>query len=255
MIERYRKYKFLFTELVKRDFKIKYKRTILGILWSMLSPLLQLMVMALVFTQFFGRTVNHYIIYLFCGNLVFNFFKEATTNGMKALETNSKIFTKVNVPKYLFLLSKNVESVINFGLSLIIFFIFVAADGVPFTWKFPLLLYPICTLMIFNIGIGLILSALYMFFKDIQYLYNIFTMIVMYTSAIFYTLDAYSASAQMAFYINPVFCHIAYFRQIVLEGIIPSPMVHLLCLGYALVALFFGFFMYKKYNYRFIYYV
>ena len=102
--------RFLFEELVKRDFAKKYKRTILGMLWSVLGPLMTLGVMALVFTQFFGRSMEHYIIYLFCGNLLYNFFKESTSTGMTALYDNSGIFSKVNVPKYMFLLSKNVSA-------------------------------------------------------------------------------------------------------------------------------------------------
>ena len=111
-----KKYQFLFEELVKRDFKQKYKRTVLGMAWSILSPLLQLLVMSVVFTQFFGRTQAHYTIYLFCGNPVFNYFKESTSTGMFSLMSNSGIITKVNVPKYMFLLSKNVSSLLNFGL-------------------------------------------------------------------------------------------------------------------------------------------
>ena len=98
-------YQFLFSELVKRDFKKKYKRTILGMAWSVLSPILTLIVMALVFTRVYGRNTPHYIIYLFCGNLVFSYFNDAVTQGMTSLMGNASIFTKVNVPKYLFLLS------------------------------------------------------------------------------------------------------------------------------------------------------
>ena len=92
-------HQYLFEELVKRDFKKKYKRTVLGMVWSLLSPLIMLLVMRLVFTQFFGRTTPHYTIYLFCGNLVYSFFSESTTQGMTSLLSNASIFTKVNVPK------------------------------------------------------------------------------------------------------------------------------------------------------------
>jgi len=171
MLNKIRKYKFLFEELVKRDFKKKYKRTVLGILWSLLSPLLTLLVMRIVFTEFFGRTTNHYTTYLFAGTLVFSYFSDATNQGMSSLVDNAGIFTKVNVPKYLFLLSKNVSSLINFGLTFLIFLGFCLLDGIAFHWKFLLLVYPIVCLVFFNIGVGSILSALYVFFKDIQYLY------------------------------------------------------------------------------------
>lgn len=252
---RIKKHQFLFSELVKRDFKKKYKRTILGMLWSILSPLLQLIVMAIVFTKFFGRNTEHYIIYLFSGNLIFSFYKESTNGGMHALMSNANIIKKINVPKYLFMLSKEVSSCINFGLTLIIYFIFVAVDGIPFSFRFFLLLFPIACLLIFNIGVGFILSALFVIFKDIQYLYDIFTQLLMYLSAIFYTVDSYSENVQKLFFCNPVYVYITYFRQVVIDGIIPSAFIHLLCIGYAMAVLIFGMVIYKKYNYKFMYYL
>lgn len=255
MIQKLKQHQFLFEELVKRDFKKKYKRTVLGMAWSMLSPLLMLLVMRLVFTQFFGRNMEHYTTYLFCGNLVFAYFNESTTQGMQSLWGNASIFKKVNVPKYMFLFSRNVQTLINFGLTLIIFFIFCMIDGITFTWKFGLLIIPIIGLALFNVGVGLILSALFVFFKDMQYLWSVFTQILMYMSAIFYTIDSYSIRAQYAFFLNPVYLFIRYFRKIVLEASIPSMEFHLLMCFDVVVALAIGCWMYKKYNKRFLYYV
>lgn len=248
-------HKFLFEELVKRDFKAKYKRTILGMVWSILSPLLMLTVMAIIFGNFFGRSIEHYIIYLFSGQVIFNYFTEATNEGMQALITNSSIFTKINVPKYLFLFSKNVSALINFGIILVIYFGFVAFDGISFTSHFLLLLYPIICLIVMNVGIGLILSALYIFFKDIQYIYRLFTQIVMYGSAIFYSIDILPQHLQTLFYCNPIFVCITYFRSIVLHNAVPDLRLHLLLAGYALVLFGIGCWVYKKYNYKFLYYV
>lgn len=254
-IEAIKQHRFLFEELIKRDFKKKYKRTVLGMGWSILSPLMELLVMALVFTQFFGQDTPHYIIYLFCGRLVFSFFTDATKGGMGTIMGNASIFSKVNVPKYLFLFSKNVQAFINFGLILAVFFVFVAIDGVPFTWKFTFLLYPIALLMLFNIGMGMILSALFVFFRDIKYLYDVFTMLLMYFSAIFYTIDAYPSHIQPLFYLNPIFCFIDYFRQIVIYSTIPSILLHGLLFLYTSIVFAIGCWMYKKYNTKFLYYV
>lgn len=247
--------RFLFEELVKRDFTKKYKRTILGMLWSILGPLMTLGVMALVFTQFFGRNIEHYVIYMFCGNLLYSYFKESTGTGMTALYDNSGIFSKVNVPKYMFLLSKNVSSLINFGINIVVLFAFCIIDGVAFSWKFILLLYPIGCLLVFNLGMGLILSALYLMFRDMKYLYDIFTLLLMYVSAIFYSIDAYSQQVQYLFYLNPIYVYIRYFRKIILEGTIPQPTFHLLAAGYALAVLVIGAVIYKKKNYKFLYYI
>ena len=255
MIERLLKHRFLFEELVKRDFKAKYKRTVLGMVWSVLSPLLMLTVMAIIFGNFFGRNIEHYIIYLFSGQIVFNYFTEATNEGMQALVSNSSIFTKINVPKYLFLFSKNVSALINFGIILVIYFGFVAIEGIGFTWQFLLLIYPVICLIIMNLGIGLILSALYIFFKDVQYLYRLFTQIVMYGSAIFYNIDIMPQHLQTLFYCNPIFVCITYFRSIVLYNTIPDLRLHLLLAGYALLLFAIGCWIYKKDNYKFLYYV
>lgn len=254
-MQKFMQHQFLFQELVKRDFTKKYKRTILGMAWSILSPLMSLLIMWLVFSHLFGNNVNHYAIYLFAGQLVFSYFSDATNLGMNSLVGNAGIFTKINIPKYLFLFSQNVSSLINFGLTLLIFFIFTAFDNIPFTWKFLLLLYPISCLIVFNLGIGLILSALFVFFRDMQYLWGILTQLLMWLSAIFYTIDSYSYMVQCLFLLNPIYLYIRYFRKIVIDGVIPSLEFHLLAAAYALIVFAVGAFMYKKYNQEFMYYV
>lgn len=254
-LQKLKQHQFLFEELVKRDFKKKYKRTALGMVWSVLSPLLTLLVMRLVFTQFFGRNTPHYTTYLFCGNLVFSYFSEATSQGMQSLMGNSSIFTKVNVPKYLFLLAKNVQTLINFLLTLCVFFVFCVLDHITFTWKLILLLYPVMCLVLFNIGVGMILSALFVFFRDIQYLWSVFTKLLSYLSAIFYTIDRYSYEVQCAFLLNPVYLFIRYFRKIVIDGTIPSIWFHLLMAADVLIVLGIGCWVYKKFNTKFLYYV
>lgn len=255
MMLKMKQYQFLFEELVKRDFTKKYKRTILGMAWSIISPLLNLLIMWLVFSKFFGNNVNHYVIYLFAGQLVFSYFTDATNLGMTSLVGNAGIFTKVNVPKYLFLFSQNVSSLINFGLTLLIFFAFVAFDGIPFTWKFFLLIYPIACLIVFNVGMGLVLSALFVFFRDMQYLWGILTQLLMWMSAVFYTINNYSQLVQNLFLLNPIYLYIRYFRKIVLDGVIPTLQFHLLAASYALIVFGLGTYMYKRYNHEFLYYV
>ena len=249
------KHAFLFRQLVHRDFTKKYKRTILGMAWSVLSPLLSLLVMNLIFGRLLGSSIEHYVIYLFSGQLVFSFFSDSTNEGMTSLLNNADIFSKVNVPKYMFLFSKNVSSLINFGITLLVYFCFVIFNGVPITWKYLLLVYPISCLVVFNLGIGLILSALYVFFRDIQYLYSIFTLLLMYMSAIFYSIDSFPQIGKNLFLLNPVYVYIRYFRKIVLDGDIPGVWFHLIAAGYALIAFTIGYMIYKKKNHDFLYYI
>jgi len=251
---KYGKYKFMFQQLVKRNFKRKYKGTFLGMAWSVLAPLLTLLVMRIVFTKFFGG-MEHYTTFLFCGNLVFAFFNDSTSRGMDSLVSNADIFSKINVPKYLFLFAQNVESLINFGLTFGVFLIFVAIDGVTFTWSFFLLLLPIISLIILNLGVGLIISALMLFFRDMQYLWSIFTMLLMYASAIFYDVAQFGAEYEKLFLINPVYQVIKYFREIVLYNTIPSLAYHGLMFGTAILFLVVGMCIYKKFNWKFLYYV
>lgn len=255
MFQKLKQYQFLFRELVKRDFTKKYKRTILGIGWSMLSPLLNLIIMWLVLSKFFGSNVNHYIVYLFSGQLVFSYFADATSLSMSSLVGNASIFTKINVPKYMFLLSQNVSSLINFGVTLLIYFGLVLLEGIPFTWKFVLLLYPICCMIVFNVGIGLVLSALFVFFRDMQYLWGVITQLISWMSAIFYTIDTYSHTVQCLYLLNPIYLYIRYFRKIVIDSTIPTMQFHLLAAAYALLALLAGAYMYKRFNHEFLYYV
>lgn len=255
MIKKLKEHQFLIEELIKRDFKKKYKRTALGMLWSVLSPLLSVLVLMLVFTAIFARRQPHFIIYIFSGTLVMNFYTEATNGGMRALMANASIFTKINVPKYLFLLSKNIQSLINFFLTLLLYLVFCLFDRIHFGPHMFLLIFPIICMTVFQFGVGMILSAMFVFFRDVEYLYSIFLMLLNYVSAIFYPVEIIPESYRMVLLLNPVYVYIRYFRDIVINEIIPSPQYHGLCLFYALFFLAIGCYMYVRYNHEFLYYV
>ncbi len=252
--ERILQYRFLFEELTKRDFKKKYKRTFLGVLWSVISPFFTFLIQFFIFGSLFGRNDSNFVIYLLTGNLMFHFFQDATNAGMFSMYSNSAVLSKIKVPKTIFLLSSNVASVFNFFLTLLVYFIFMIVCGVSFGPHLLLMIYPILCLIIFNIGISYILSALFVFFRDIQYLYSIVTMLLMYMSAIFYYADSLPDNLQFVFAINPVYRYIAYMRQLVIDATIPSLTSHLLCLGFAVGALLIGYFFHKKTEKNFVYY-
>lgn len=255
MLEKMKKNRFLFEELVKRDFKKKYKRTVLGMLWSLLAPLLNVLILMFVFVNIFGRTQEHFIIYIFCGTLVMSFYTEATQGCMRALMANASIFTKINVPKYLFLLSKTFQAFINFALTLVIFIIFCIGDKIHFGIHMLSLIYPILCLLVFCFGVGMVLSALFVFFRDVEYLYGIFLTLLNYFSAIFYPVTIMSEHLRFIFYLNPIYVYIFYFRCVVIDGYIPSLAIHLLAAGYAAVLLLIGYLFYVKCNHEFLYYV
>jgi len=255
MLKKIRKNQFLFEELVSRDFKEKYKRTILGMYWSVLSPILHLTVISLVMTNFFGNSIPQYNVYLFCGTLVMSYFRESTIGGMNSLMANKNIITKINIPKYMFLLSKNVSSLINFSLTLLIFFVFCAINHIEFGFHFFMLIFVVLCMVVFNVGMGLILSALFVFFRDVGYIYDVFLVLLNYLSAIFYKIDSFSPFIQRLFLCNPIYVYIHYFRVIVIDGNVPTFQYHMLCLIYAALSIEIGIWFYKKYNHRFLYYM
>lgn len=255
MLTKAKKYQFLFEELVKRDFKKKYKRTVLGMLWSLLAPLLNVLIMMLIFSHLFGRNQEHFIIYIFSGTIIMSFYTETTNGCMRALMANASIFSKINVPKYLFIFSKAIQSFINFVLTLLLYFIFCLFDKITFGPHMLYLIYPILLCLVFSVGVGMILSAMFVFFRDVEYLYSVFLMLLNYVSAIFYPVTIVPEKYQDLFYLNPVYAFISYFRIVVIHGIVPGWSIHLLLAFYAFLFFGIGCAMYKKFNHEFLYYI
>ena len=246
--------RFLFEELTKRDFKKKYKRTMLGILWSVVSPFLTFLIQYFVFGYIFDRLDTGFIVYLLTGTLMFSFFSNATTAGMFSMYSNGSILSKVKVPKALFVLSSNSAAPFNCFLTLIVYFGFMLVCKVNFGPHLLLMIYPILCLIVFNIGMSYVLSALFVFFRDVQYLYQIFTMLLSYLSAIFYEIKAFPEHFQMLFYINPIYEYISYMRELVMQSSIPSFKHHVVCLAFSLGMLGIGLLIHKKTEQKFVYY-
>ncbi len=246
--------RFLFEELTKRDFKKKYKRAALGILWSVISPFLTFLIQFFVFGYIFKRLDSGFVVYLLTGTLMFSFFSNATTAGMFSMYSNGSILSKVKVPKALFVLSSNSAATFNFFLTLIVYFGFMLVCKVNFGLHLLLMIYPILCLIIFNIGMSYVLSALFVFFRDIQYLYQIFTMLLSYLSAIFYEVKAFPENLHFLFYINPLYQYISYMRELVIQSSVPSFTHHIVCLAFSFGMLGIGLLVHKKTEQKFVYY-
>lgn len=245
---------FLLQELVRRDFTQKYKRTFLGVFWSLLAPLMSLFIMYMIFGNFFADSQPSYMTYLFTGQIVFAFFSEGTRGGMASVLSNSGILSKINIPKYIFLLSQNIKALIAFGINLCILLIVAMLNGHGLTLSYLTLIYPIACLLVFNIGFSFLLATMYVFFRDAMYLYGIFTQLLLYVSAIFYSINSFPQGVRWIFYLNPVYIYITYFRQVVIEGIIPSLQIHILALTYPILMLAVGIYVFSYFEDRFIYY-
>ena len=246
--------RFLFEELTKRDFKKKYKRTALGILWSVISPFLTFIIQYFVFGYIFNRLDSGFVVYLLTGTLMYTFFSNATTAGMFSMYSNGAILSKVKVPKSLFVLSSNSAATFNFFLTLIVYFGFMLVCGVSIGPHLLLMVYPILCLIIFNIGMSYVLSTLFVFFKDIQYLYQIFTMLLTYLSAIFYDVKSFPDNLQFIFRINPIYQYISYMRELVMQASVPSFEHHIVCLAFSIGMLMIGLLIHKKTEQKFVYY-
>ena len=168
--------------------------------------------------------------------------------------SNGAILSKVKVPKSLFVLSSNSAATFNFLLTLIVYFAFMIFCKITFGLHLLLIIYPILCLIIFNIGMSYILSALFVFFRDMQYLYQIFTMLLMYMSAIFYEVKHFPEELRFIFNVNPVYHYISYMRQLVMQASVPSLTEHIICLSFALGMLGIGYFIHSKTEQKFVYY-
>ena len=182
----YQKYWFLLTQLVSRDFKTKYKRSVLGVLWSMLNPLLTMGVQYIVFSELFRWDIDNFAVYLLIGTVMFNFFTESTGQALVSITGSASLITKVYVPTYIFPVSKVLSSCINLGFSTLALYAILLIQGVPLNIYHLLMPFGYVCLIAFAIGIGLILASMMVYFRDTQFLYGIVTVLWMYLTPLFY---------------------------------------------------------------------
>jgi len=257
IIMNFKKYLFLMQQMISRDFKVKYKRSVLGVVWSLLYPLMMMAVMAIVFSQMFKFRVEgvNYLVYLLSGLIMFNYFNEATTSAMTSIVYNFQLLTKVYIPKYIFPLSKCLFVGINFLLSLIPLLLIVLITGAPITWAYLCLPFTFICLFLFSLGIGLIISTVSVFLRDMFYIYGILLTIWQYFTPIFYDISMLPMKLQQLFKFNPLYQFITFARTILLEGVVPELSSWLWCGGMAAVVFIIGCLTFKSKQDKFIYYV
>ena len=213
------KYKDLLSLLVARDIKLKYRRSVLGYMWSILNPLLSMTVMTIVFSHMLGRGIENFPVYLIIGNITFGFMRESSTQAMNSIISNASMLKKVYVPKYMFTLSKITSSLVNLLFSLGALLIVMIFTGTKFTWYCLLVVIPIAELYIFCIGLGMFLAQANVFFRDIGNIWSVVTLAWMYMTPIFYNID--NLSPTLRYWIpklNPMYIYITQFRDFVLTG-------------------------------------
>lgn len=253
----FKKYFFLLQQLVARDFKVKYKRSFLGVLWSLLYPVFMMAVMAIVFSNMFRMSTPgvSYIAYLQIGLTYFNYFSEASNLAMSSVVANFGLINKVYMPKYIFPLSKCLFVGINLLLTLIPLYVVIIATGTGLNWWHLLLPYSFACLFLFTVGMGFILATVSVFMRDMFYIYGIVLTLWTYLTPIMYDINMLSPKFAMLLKFNPLYQFINFGRQIILYGECPGLSSWLSCGISALAVLIFGMFIFKKNQDKFIYYV
>lgn len=253
-----KKYSFLLKQLVSRDFKVKYKRSVLGVFWSLLYPVLTMAVMALVFTNVFKFTTPgvNYLAYLMSGLVMFNYFSEASNLAMSSVVANFGLINKVYMPKYIFPVSKCVFVGINFLLSLIPLYVILLATGTGVNIYHIFLPYAYLCLFLFTLGFSLILSSVAVFLRDMFYIYGVVISLWTYMTPIMYDIAIIDKPALLfIFKLNPLYWIVYFVRRIMLYNTIPEINVWIYCALVAVVAMIVGLFVFKKTQDKFIYYV
>lgn len=248
-------YRYLLENLIERDIKVKYRRSILGILWSVLNPLLMMAVIATVLSRVFKFPVENFHLYYLTGAVIYNFVSEATSSSMMSVFSSAALIKKVYIPKYIFPLEKCLFAFVNLLFSLVAVVIVILFSGVKLTFTALLFPIPILYALIFSIGMSLLLSALTVFFRDIVHIYGVFLTAWMYATPIIYPVEAVGEKIQFIMKFNPMYYFVSYFRDLVLYGSIPGVRFNLICLGFSIFMLIIGILVFKQKQDKFVLYM
>lgn len=250
------KYRDLLKLLVNKNIKLKYRRSWLGYVWSILNPLLIMVVMTVVFSTMFKRNIENFPVYLFCGQLLFNFMNTSTTQSIFSITGNAALLKKTYVPKYLFTLAKVTSCLVDLLFSLGALVIVMIVTRAKITWYALLFPFVLLQLYVFCVGLGLFLAQSSVFFKDTQFIYNAVTTAWMYLSAIFYPIE--SLPERVLWFVkhfNPMYFYIGQFRDLIYYGRMPGHLIILAGCGAAVTMLGFGMWSFLRSKDRFILYI
>ena len=248
MFDTYSEKKFLLKELIKKDLTSKYKDSVLGILWSFFNPLLIMLVFTAIFSMIFGRQIENYPVYFLSGRVIYDFYSAATKGSMRSIKKNGNLLKKIYVPKYMFSVSTICYEFINFLISFVILFGVMFITQAPFHATMIYAIIPLALLLCLIFGVGLILAVFNTYFSDVGYLYDVFTLILMYASALFYPMEIVPPTIQVIFSLNPIYSAITCFRECVVYGIAPTTSTLLYLAAFSFTTLFIGILLFKIYE-------
>lgn len=237
---------FAIRQLVSREVKRKYARSYLGIVWSVLNPLMTMAVMSMIFSTMFRRSIENFPIYYLTGSIFWQMFSTATNTAMSALVDNKTLLMKVKMPKQTFIMARVYTALTNFGYTCIAYVLMLLVFRIKPCWSMLLFPVPVLCILLFSMGIGYFLSILYVFFGDIKYLYSVILTLWMYLSAIFYPVDQLPAEVASLIGMNPVYVYINFARQIVMYQTVPDVMEWVKMILWGVGTFVFGYLFFKK---------
>ena len=250
-----RKYIPLLQQLVLRDLKIKYRRSFLGDLWSLMNPLLMMWILTMIFSYVFRFDIPNYPLYLITGQIVFGFFSESTTVAMSAVLSNAGLLKKVYLTKFVFPLASVISSFINMLFSLVAIFIVMVATDVSLQPTLLLLPLGLVILFVFSVGIGLALSSLSVYFRDMFHLYGVLTTAWSFATPIFYPVNIIPEDLRYILYYNPLYYILDFFRKIILYDTVPDGSDIMLCIAISCISLVVGISIFRKLQNKFVMYI
>ena len=264
-LKNFYKYRYLLFEIVRKNIKLQYRNSVLGMFWTFLQPLLTTIVLVFIFDGVFGRKggadLVNYPIFLLCGRLIFEFYTQSTKRAMRSIRNSASVIKKVYVPKYIYPLSNVISNFVTFLISLsvlvcfVVYFFIFSAEPPHITPYVFLSFVPIVILLILSLGVGLILCTLEVFFKDIEYLYEVFCTLLFYVTPIIYKIDTLNIGTvwvQYALKANPLYSIIEMFRCCVLYGRMFSINHLLYALAFSIGTVIIGFGVFYKKQDKFI---
>ncbi|HHX49078.1 MAG TPA: ABC transporter permease [Clostridiales bacterium] len=257
----FKKSMVVLNSMVIRNIKNQYRRSVLGVVWTVLNPLLNMLVMAFVFSNIFnrGNILMDYPVYILTGNIVFSLMRMSTTNSLTSIVNNYDLLNKTKIPQIIFPLSNNFSAVVNFGFSLIALLIVMLVripKGVRFHATMPMIIFPwLPSILLFCIGLSLILCTIYVRFRDIKHIYSVVLTLWMYMTPILYAANFLGNDVLTVIKFNPMYHYLTYFRNVVALGVVPSLMDHLICYGFGICFFLIGYVVFNSKRKTFILYI
>lgn len=254
-LKKFNQYQFLLTQLIVKNIKLKYRKSYLGVLWSLIEPILTMFVLTLIFGKLLGRGDQYFPIYVLSGRLLYSYYSTCTKQAMRSIRSHASMIKKVYVPKYLYPLSSCISSYVISLISLVDLFLVVLIMGMPLTPRIFLAVVPVLILFFLAYGSSMILATIDVFFRDIEYIWDVFLMLIMYSCAIFYKVESMvGTTAYTILKLNPLFCLIQSFRDCIYGSPMDAGML-LYAFGFSVVACLFGTWICQKKQDQFIFHL